>query len=302
MLYSPFHSQFPAHLRINLWIIDQDTFFLNDSAILVPDSYGGITSVKRSNFGTTPIIVIFVIITVILCPLSSVPIISPDNAAAEGQNQVEFTPEITPLSLTQTAEYLELGTVAAPTAGPTPALGPGQTFEKDDPHRPRLDPENIHGDPRYGYAQLTEDPDLYAVWITNAEGTHYLIVPHDSQVLTGGTDPGGGFFFLVSRQETLQGQIMTATGARNEYYKTGNKLRVGTGVVALAWAACAIFTDGLCLALGGLGGGFFGLSIVKDNDAAIQENLIEVHRTELENIQRNLRGKFTIGQVLYGER
>lgn len=138
--------------------------------------------------------------------------------------------------------------------------------------------------------------------MSDSEGTHYLIVPHDSEVLTGGTNPDGGFFHLAARRETLLAQVVDAFDQRTAHHETANDFRWGTFIAAVAWGACVIITEGLCLALGGAGAGFFGLSMNKDNDAEIQEILIEGKRTELDTLEGRMRGKFEIGQVIYGQR
>lgn len=244
----------------------------------------------------------FILLTTITVIITSARIAPLNPAAASSERQVEFTPHITPLSLTQTAESLEIGPLLAATAVPIPTLGPGQVFERDDPNRPRLDPDTIIGYQGFGFAQLTENSKLYAVWITDGEGTHYLIVPHDSEVLTGGTNPDGGFFHLAPLLEPLFDQIKTAGDDRKEHHETANNFRVSTLVVGIVWGICVIATEGLCLALGGFGGGLFGGSMLKDNDAAIQQNAIDSLNRQLEDVERRMRGKFKIGQVLYGQR
>jgi len=158
------------------------------------------------------------------------------------------------------------------------------------------------GDYRFGFAQLIENPNLYAVWMTDSEGTHYLIVPHDSEVLTGGTDPTGGFFILVDRREKLHNDIQTANEEKRSHSSTANGFRIGTGLGAVGWAACAIFTGGWCVPVIGIAVALFGISENKDNDAEIQQNQIDGYRRELDYIEGRMRGKFKIGQVLYDER
>jgi len=144
-------------------------------------------------------VILFTIATFLLCPFGIARISHEDSVEAGALAQVEFTPNIAPLELTQTAESALLHTVPTPAAQPTYA--PGQIYEEDDPNRPIPEQSLIEGNQKFGYAQLVENPDLYVVWITDENGAHYLIVDKDSQVLTGGSNPDSGFFKIISSIE-----------------------------------------------------------------------------------------------------
>jgi hypothetical protein len=72
-------------------------------------------------------------------------------------------------------------------------------------------------------------------------------------------------------------------------------------LITIAWGACYFITEGLCLPLVGVFGGFVGLKNNKNNDAKIQDTIIEGLRRDVEDIQSDLKGKFRIGQAIYGQ-
>jgi hypothetical protein len=238
----------------------------------------------------------------ILCPLTSGKLIPSNHASAESLNQIDFTPDIPPLALTQTAESIQIDPNLRTTPMPTPTYGPGQYFEEDDPNRPKLDEPLIVGDDRFGYAQLTENPDLYAVWITDENGVkQYLIVYKDSEVLTGGTNPSKGFFKLVENREEKFNLITIAIEQREKHIGTGDIFLGGVVGTGLAWGICIFITGGWCLPAGGVLGGFLGLTVSKDNDARIQETIIDGYIRDVTRIEDDLRGKFIIGQIIYNQ-
>ena len=69
-----------------------------------------------------------------------------------------------------------------PIPTPIPTIGPGATFDEDDPNLPEIDEDGRVGDDEYGYYQLPEDPSLYLIWTTNEDGTHYTVVAADSHI------------------------------------------------------------------------------------------------------------------------
>jgi hypothetical protein len=180
-------------------------------------------------------------------------------------------------------------------------LGPGQYYEEEDINKPELDPDTVVGDIKFGFAELTDNPGLYLVWITDADGIHYLIVESTSEVLTGGTDPKRGFFYLADRRDILQDQIISAYDQMTAHNDTANTFRLGAGGGAVGWAFCVWITGGWCLPALAIVGTFIGLSENKDNDAEIQQILIEGYREEIADCERYMKGKFKIGQSIYDQ-
>jgi hypothetical protein len=257
-------------------------------------------NMQRLRWFPRPLIILITLLSLILCPLTSGKIISSNNASAEPLNQIDFTPDITPLALTQTAESIQIDPNLRSTPMPTPTYGPGQYFEGDDPNRPELNKDLIIGDNDFGYARLTENPDLYAVWITDESGIkQYLIVDKKSEVLTGGTDPDSGFFTLIRKRDEKFNLILTAADQRNEHKNTGDSFAGGIVVTGFIWGACILATGGLCLPFGGVFGGFIGLTFNEDSDARIQQTIIDGYQREVAQIESDLRGQFTIGRIIH---
>ena len=74
--------------------------------------------------------------------------------------------------------------ISVPT--PIPTLGPGQYFEEEN----KPDVSLIEGgDEQFGYGPLKDNPSLYAMWMTDEDGTHYFVVPKGDDSLLGDKDP-----------------------------------------------------------------------------------------------------------------
>jgi len=187
-----------------------------------------------------------------------------------------------------------------PTPAAQPTFGPGQYFEEDDPNKPDFDRDTIQGNHEFGYAQLTENPEFFAVWVTDEDGTHYLIVDMDCQIMTGGPDPNSGFFNIIRNIDSKYTDIQQAERHKDTHENSASSFRWGETIAAIAWGGCVVLTEGLCLPLVGIFGGLAGLSLNKDNDAQIEEDNIEIYRQEIEDFQNDLNGLFVIGQAIYG--
>jgi hypothetical protein len=124
-------------------------------------------------------------------------------------------------------------------------------------------------------------------------------VEKDCEVLTGGTNPNNGFFTLIDQMEDNYSQILMAVDQRDAYHNTSRNFKWGEVLTGIGWGFCVILTEGLCLPLVGVFGGFVGLSINKDDDARIQETIIVGLQREIEGIEKDLRGRFKIGQAIY---
>lgn len=107
-----------------------------------------------------------------LCPIAT-GIYSQKSRAYAGQD----FPTVVPINATFAAP---VGT-AIPTSVPIPTLGPGQFF--DDDAKPRL--ISSHGDDRFGWGELAEDSDLVLIWVTDEQGTQYLVAEKDSDFFLG---------------------------------------------------------------------------------------------------------------------
>lgn len=182
-----------------------------------------------------------------------------------------------------------------PTAMPT--LFPGQYFEAGDSGRPGVDPDRMEGDLQYGFQRLSDNPNMYMVWMTDAGGTHYMIVGADSDVLTGGNDSESGYFFLVRERERIHGDISTAAANRDTHHRSATELRWGTVALLVGTGVCAVLAGPVCLVGLGLAGGAFWASRGQDTNAEIQQNTLEGLRDQLSDVEGDLRFGFRTGQV-----
>jgi len=184
-----------------------------------------------------------------------------------------------------------------PSPIPIPTLGPGQYFEQGDSNRPKVDPNSIVGDAGFGYGRLAENLDLYVIWTTDEDGTHYLTVHKDSEILSGGSDPDGGFFNLVRERESILEGIELAVANQSTERAASERFGWGAlGVVGLG-IVCVVLTGGTCLAFAGVAGGALWLSLSKDTEVDLIENQLESDREVLGEVEGNLGFVFSVGQV-----
>jgi hypothetical protein len=165
-------------------------------------------------------LIVVVAVSVVVCPLAA------DGFGLGGASaQIAFTPHISALELTQTAEGIEIeavatvglpATAAFPTPPATPIMAPVQsgqyaicgmlrigsaTYPIGDPFS---DASGIavgtvvNADPfgRNGYAEIRDHPDYRLVWVTSEAGVRQYIIVHKYDPLF--SDPNVGFASQVS--------------------------------------------------------------------------------------------------------
>ena len=138
------------------------------------------------------------------------------------------------------------------TAVPAPfsTLGPGQYFEEDNHFEVSFIEE---GGEQFGYGPLKDNPGLYAMWVTDDNGTHYFVVPKGDDSLLGDRDPvtknreDNGFKqFILDRDKVVediqikQDDIHAKEDQRDTKYAVSG-LIIGGGLIV-----CFIFTGGAC--------------------------------------------------------
>jgi hypothetical protein len=207
---------------------------------------------------------------------------------------VSFVPSIAPLEITQTVEGPGLGAVT-----PVPTLGPGQYFEEDDPNRPDI-AYREGGDAQYGYGPLAVDPNLYAMWVSDRNGTHYYIVHRDSEVLRGGIDPEGGrypngFDDLIEERRGILNAIQERVTARDSNDETSESLLLGSLLFLGGAGVCVAFTLGACGVFVGVAGAFLVPSFMTQGDARQAESERQDLVVRLADVQGRLTGRFALG-------
>jgi hypothetical protein len=218
--------------------------------------------------------------------LGSTSLIHPAGAATPFQTLVPHDPNL-PTAVGE----------VGPIATPVPTVFPGQYFEHGDSGRPPVDETAMEGDLQFGFQQLADDPDLYMVWMTDKDGTHYMIVKADSDVLTGGNDPQSGFLFLVREREKAHDNILTTIDNRDTYLRAAKEARWWTVGLLAGTAVCVFLAGPACLVGLGLAGGAFWASRNHDTAADIQQNLLEGLQDQLSDVEGDLRFGFQIGQA-----
>jgi hypothetical protein len=124
-------------------------------------------------------------------------------ASAAGQDQIEFTPHVTPIPATPTPEALLLPWVWEP--------GTRFTCPRAFPEGCRPELATVHGDDSYGWGELAGRPDLALIWISDATGSHYIMVSVDDPLLQGSARQDD-FVDLIEAREAALDAIAEANG------------------------------------------------------------------------------------------
>ena len=209
------------------------------------------------------------------------------------RGQINFTPNIPPLQMTQTAQALAIATASVA----TPTLGPGQSFEEDDPSRPEV--ILLAGDPRFGYGALASDPDLYVIWVTDEAGTHYLIVGQDSDLISGdGTQQG--LDSLIAQRTSLLIQIARLVReSENQDNTSGTLFDMGIGGLILA-GVCVVASMGACGVIVGAAGAFLVPAFMIQGDARGNDAQVQVLAAQLHDLEDLIRNRFALGLAQMG--
>jgi hypothetical protein len=235
---------------------------------------------KRFRIG----LVVLVAISLFVCPLAA------GGFGLGGANaQIAFTPNVSNLVLTQTVEGVSIGAFA---------WEAGMTFDcpRGEPESCLLDPStevvSIVGDEEFGYGEIRDSGGLYAVWVTDERGTHYLVVDGSDPQLT--ADRADHFASLVSDraedQAAIDERMAEIDGERGLRYG----LDVGSLATILVGAgACTFITVGGCIlpfAAGALT--LVGNAMAHASAQASLEATLPALQEELAQTERNLIGRF----------
>ena len=203
-----------------------------------------------------------------------------------------FTPHVT-----------DVGATPIPGVAVVPTPDSGQYFEEDDPNRPEVLREA--GDDWFGYGALASNPDLYAIWVTDETGTHYLIVESDSDLIWGDTDRqgerlGNGLDGLIQQRSSLLNQIAELVGLSESRDNTsGTLFQIGIGGLILA-GICVAATLGGCGVVLGAAGAFLAPAFVIQGDARENDTQVEVLATQLHDLEQLIRNRFAVGLARTG--
>ncbi len=180
---------------------------------------------------------------------------------------------------------------------PIPTIGPGSTFDQEDPSRPQ---EKFieEGDDRFGYGPMAGSDDLYVVWTTDNTGTHYLVVHEDSDYLRGTRDSaaGGrhenGFDNLVKQREAekiVRDEEIAIMDSRDSAAERSFSL--GLGIALVGGIVCMAATLGACAPIIAVGGGFILAAFASQDSARSHDASARVHGNAVREMERRLNSR-----------
>jgi len=182
-------------------------------------------------------LVLFIVVSTLACPLALAYQSMPSQAYAAA-----------PFETLQPVQP-NIGAVFTATP-PLPTLlstvGPGHYFEQADANRPEVG--EVHGNDEFGWGEVKGQPELVAMWVTDDEGTHYIVVSKTSDEFLGTPDPRiqDGFDDYISQMEGIETKRLETAAA-------GIGSGVAVGILALGLGLCPATGGGGCV-VGVVGG------------------------------------------------
>jgi len=177
-----------------------------------------------------------------------------------------------------------------PVPTPIPTLGPGQYFEEGG-DIPELVTKN--GDDEFGYGEIAGSSDLYLIWVTDEDGTHYLIIEENDDNFSNDSKPDD-FLDLISKREEIQNDIHDIEIKITEQQASRKGSNGGAIIiVAIGGIVCTFITAGGCFlpfATGGLG--LVGKAIAHNTSANDLAELLVPLEKELSKNEQNILGRF----------
>ena len=255
--------------------------------------------IQQSKPHIRKLFVALLVVSMFLCPLAHGGFMR--ISSAEGERQIY--PTVPPVDPTIP---MPLGTLISEST-PIPILGVGSYFDEGDANEPQV--INIEeGDERFGYGPIEGNEELYAIWVTDGAGTHYLIVHKDSTLLRGDIDGvteeriENGFDHQLDEWRRISSDI----DLKQEEVNIQQESRMSShgaalGVAVIGGLICVVVTGGACLVTVGLA------SLVPWGKGVYHNGLRNAELDNLETLQENLEieenrllGKFSFGQAYEG--
>ena len=237
---------------------------------------------------------------VAIFPLAATALLGPGVSAEHLGQPIDFTPNVKQLELTSIA----VTAIAQGFVAPAPTLGPGQLYEEQN--RPEVSLTE-GGNDEFGYGPSKENPDVYVVWMTDENGTHYFTVGSESDELRGTLDKAtntrsaNGYVHLIAERQVKLEDISDAQNEANTHQSLRMTSHYGAlGLAFLGGVVCGIVTGGACFVAFGVAAGTAWVAGVVQNGekAAAQDNVSRLEG-QLQTIDTRLQGKF--GQTMRTE-
>lgn len=250
---------------------------------------------KQGKAATRKIIIITIIISLFFCPLANRSYSHPQAAEAD----VHMFRTLPPMTATFDAPIDTQPAVMSP----IPTLTSGQYFENGDINQPQVALIE-KGNEKFGYGPISGNDELYAVWITDDKGTHYLIVHKDSELLRGDIDSvtkkriaNGIDHMMEPWLETLD-EINEKIGDINEQQENRMSSHgTALGIAGIGGLICVVVTGGLCLVTVGLAAlGAWGKGVFHNGQRRAEISRLEELQNELIAEENRIIGKLEIGK------
>jgi len=253
---------------------------------------------RDHKFQLRVIAIVVTIVSVAIFPMVTSIALADNVVHAEDLGQpFDFTPNVKQLELTSIAATA----VAEGVEPPTLPFGPGQLYSEEN--KPKV--SHIEdGDEEFGYGPSKEDPDVYVVWMTDQNGTHYFTVAADSNELLGTLDEAtnsraknGYVHVIADRDLKLQEVIdMEEKADRHQNLRMGSHgTSLGTAVVGAI--VCGFLTGGTCIVAFGVAAvGAWALGVQQNGEKLSAQDSLERLEGQLSDIDTHLQGKF--GQAM----
>lgn len=180
---------------------------------------------------------------------------------------------------------------STPVPTPLPTLGPGQYFQDGDDNLPELITRN--GDDEFGYGEIKGASDLYLVWVTDENGTYYLVVDKEDEYFSSETKPDD-FLDLMSERESILKEMRDIEIKITE--QQGSRKGSDQGaiiIVVIGGVFCNIITVGGCFLPFATGGfALVGKAISHNVAAHDLEDLLIPIEEDLGRAEQNILGRF----------
>ncbi|MFQ5923584.1 MAG: hypothetical protein ACE5M4_12150 [Anaerolineales bacterium] len=219
-------------------------------------------------------------------------------AYAKGLSQpIDFTPNVKQLELTSIAATA----VADGIVLPNPTLGPGQLYSEEN--KPAVS-HTEKGDDEFGYGPSKENSDVYVVWMTDENGTHYFTVGATSDELLGTEDPvtgtraTNGYVHLIEDRELKKVDVIDKEQEANRHQNlrmTSHGAAIGVAIAG--GLICGFLSLGTCFVAFGVAAVTAWVSgAVQNGEKVSSQEDLSVLQGQLQGIETQLQGKF--GQAM----
>jgi hypothetical protein len=244
------------------------------------------------------IAIVVTIVSVAIYPMATSIAIADSAVHAEGLGQpIDFTPNVRQLELTSIA-----ATAIVEGNNPPPlAFAPAQLYSEEN--KPAVS-QIEKGDEFFGYGPSKEDSDVYVIWMTDENGTHYYTVGATSEELLGTEDPAtgnraeNGYKHFIKAREDLKDDIdIKQEEANRDQNSRMTSHGVAIGIAVAGGLICGFLTLGTCfVAFGVAAVGAWANGVRHNGDKISTQQELATLQGQLDEIDSRVQGRF--GQAM----